>query len=109
MFQCCGRVHAGAQLFLTSPGFPSGLASGWSSDCVFPVARLLPQTCRLRLVLHHFLLLGAGLGTCDKHFLEVDGRRLCGCQSGRQILSYFRSATGIKYLQNTRWIYIGIL
>lgn len=55
---------------------------------MFPVARFAPQTCRLRLVLHHFLLLGA----CDKHFLEVDGRRLCGCQSRGQLHAYFRSA-----------------
>ncbi|XP_034231468.1 uncharacterized protein LOC117639702 [Thrips palmi] len=96
--QCCGRVHAGPQLFLTSPGFPSGLASGWSSDCVYPVARQLPQTCRLRLVLHHFLL----LGTCDKHFLEVGGRRLCGCQSGAQIVSYFRPGEVTQLLRYSR-------
>ncbi|KAJ1520248.1 hypothetical protein ONE63_004455 [Megalurothrips usitatus] len=98
--QCCGRVHVGPSLFLTSPGFPVGLAS--SSECVFPVARLSPLTCRLRLVLHQFLLLGASLGACEKHFLQVDGRRLCGCRSRGQVVSYFRPGESVKLLRYYR-------
>ncbi|KAE8739789.1 hypothetical protein FOCC_FOCC014714, partial [Frankliniella occidentalis] len=95
---CCGRVHAGVQLFITSPGFPTGLGL---ADCVFPVARWSPQTCRVRLVLHHFLLLGS-LAACDKHFLEVDGRRLCGCQSRAQFVSYFRVDEAVKQFRYFR-------
>lgn len=80
---CCINVYNQQKFYLISPGFPQ---APFPSDCLFFIERFHPNICRLRIDFKYFLLGDWLQRECTHSFLEIDGRRFCGCRTGT---SYF--------------------
>lgn len=80
---CCVNVYNQQKFYLISPGFPQ---TPFPSDCLFFIERFHPNICRLRIDFNYFLLGDWQQRECTYSFLEIDGRRFCGCKTGT---SYF--------------------
>lgn len=88
--QCCGKVFNSPSFILTSPGFLE-LAPSSGFNCIYQIVPSSPTTCRLRFNFLHFWLGQEDVYYgCTGDFLEIDGRRICGCKDGLAIDSYFR-------------------
>lgn len=99
---CCNRIYNSPNFILASPGFlhitqPSNL------NCVYQIAPASATTCKLKLIFLHFWLGQEDFYYgCTDGFIEIDGRRICGCKDGLVIDSYFN---GVKTLWfNTRGV-----
>ncbi|XP_001654933.2 uncharacterized protein LOC5573893 [Aedes aegypti] len=77
--QCCRNVFNQKRFYLVSPNFPS--YETFNRDCAYQIYRFSPNTCRLVISFKYFLL-GDDRLNCADAFLEIDGRRICGCRSG---------------------------
>ncbi|XP_063974649.1 uncharacterized protein LOC135161208 [Diachasmimorpha longicaudata] len=84
--QCCGNLFSGQRFLLTSPGFPTLLYNGNSYDCTYNIALQSQNICRLRLNFKFFNL-GTDDPFCNSGYLEIDGRKYCGCKTGLSITS----------------------
>lgn len=77
---CCINVYNQKSFYLISPAFPN--APQFPSNCLFYVERFHPNICRLRIEFKYFLLGDWQANQCSYSFVEIDGRRFCGCQTG---------------------------
>lgn len=82
---CCINVYNQQKFYLISPGFPNVPRS--ASDCLFYIERFHTDFCRLRIEFKYFLLgdwqqRQQRQRQCTQSFLEIDGRRFCGCKTG---------------------------
>lgn len=75
---CCINIFNQQTFYLISPGFPNI----YPSNCVFYIERHRPNICRLRIDFKYFLLDDWMQQKCTTNFLEIDGRRFCGCKTG---------------------------
>lgn len=100
--QCCNRVYNSPNFILASPGFLH-ITQPFDLNCVYQIAPASPTTCRMKLIFLHFWLGQEDVYYgCTDGFLEIDGRRICGCKDGLVIDSYFN---GVKtLLLNTRGV-----
>lgn len=90
--RCCAQNLSGKRFYLTSPGFPTILPShnpNEISDCLHFIERAHPNICRLRIEFKFFLLgtFSPQLGCIGDSFVEIDGQRVCGCNSGLRYVS----------------------
>ncbi|XP_055598416.1 CUB and sushi domain-containing protein 1 [Uranotaenia lowii] len=76
--QCCRNIFTQRRFYLVSPGFPSN--QNPTADCIYQIYRS-PNACRLTISFKFFNLGNEPLG-CSDGFLEIDGRRICGCRTG---------------------------
>lgn len=76
---CCVNIYNQQKFYLISPGFPN---APFPSDCLFFVERSHPNICRLRIDFNYFLLEDWQQHQCTNSFVEIDGRRFCGCKTG---------------------------
>ncbi|XP_055305745.1 cubilin [Sitodiplosis mosellana] len=76
---CCTNVYNQQKFYLISPGFPN---VPFPNDCLFFIERIHPNICRLRIDFKYFLLGDWQQRQCTHSFVEIDGRRFCGCKSG---------------------------
>lgn len=93
--QCCSNSFNKEQFYLTSPGFPTttftSLLSTVRHDCVFFIEKSSLSVCRLQVEFKFFdfgipnNLSGEHRNNCSNDFLEIDGQRYCGCQTGQTI------------------------
>ncbi|XP_058815565.1 uncharacterized protein LOC131679046 [Topomyia yanbarensis] len=77
--RCCRNVYNQKRFYLVSPNFPSYQTA--NMDCYYQIYRYSPNTCRLIISFKYFLL-GDDRTGCSDAFLEIDGRRICGCRTG---------------------------
>ncbi|XP_055542587.1 uncharacterized protein LOC129728196 [Wyeomyia smithii] len=77
--RCCRNVYNQKRFYLVSPNFPSDHTV--NRDCFYEIHRYSPNTCRL-IISFKFFLLGDERSGCGDAFLELDGRRICGCRTG---------------------------
>lgn len=77
---CCINIFNQKQFYLISPGFPN--APQFHSDCLYFIERFHPNICRLRIDFRYFLLDDWQQNQCKYNFLEIDGQRFCGCNTG---------------------------
>ncbi|XP_031632130.1 CUB and sushi domain-containing protein 2 [Contarinia nasturtii] len=77
---CCVNVYNQQKFYLISPGF--GSEPQFYSDCLYFIERHHSNVCRLRIEFKYFLLGGGQQRQCTHSFLEIDGRRFCGCKTG---------------------------
>lgn len=85
--RCCLNTFSQTRFFLVSPGFPSTRALG--SDCNYIIERSHPGVCRV-IIDFKFFLLGRQNGNhfgCLDGYLEIDGQRICGCNTGLRYIS----------------------
>lgn len=85
--RCCSNSFYQNRFYLVSNGFPYSGAHG--SDCIYHIQRNNPNICRLRIEFKYFLLGVAQQNQfdCMQNYLEIDGRRICGCKTGMVYLS----------------------
>lgn len=76
---CCVNVYNQQKFYLISSGFPN---VQFPSDCLFFIERFHPNICRLRIDFKYFFLGDWQQRQCTYSFLEIDGRRFCGCKTG---------------------------
>ncbi|CAO1378346.1 unnamed protein product [Diamesa serratosioi] len=79
--QCCRNNYNQRRFLLINNGFPS--FSTQRNDCTYVVQKSSENICRLRIVFKYFLLdnlQNPQLG-CTDNFLEIDGQRICGCET----------------------------
>lgn len=101
--RCCANAFNQKRFYLVSDGFPNG--NPFSSDCVYHIRRNNPNICRLRIEFKYFLL-GAPLPNdgpfgCVQNYLELDGRRICGCKSGMVYTSQWGADDRLLRLVNS--------
>lgn len=87
---CCKEAYNAKHFFLSSPGFP--YSHNQPNDCVYHIYKASQNVCRLRI---HVVYLSHGdFGeTCNENFLEIDGRKLCGCQNDLKLIAPFDSSS----------------
>lgn len=83
---CCKQAYNAKHFFLASPGFP--YLHNQPNDCVYHIYKTNQNICRLRIHAVYFLH-GSSDQTCSEGFLEIDGKRLCGCQSDLKLVVPF--------------------
>ncbi|XP_055685530.1 uncharacterized protein LOC129791400 [Lutzomyia longipalpis] len=82
---CCRSSPLNRPRFLiSSPNFPQKNIN--NIDCTYVIERLV-TSCRLRIIFRYFLLPDVDQNFCINTFVEIDGRRFCGCRSGVLYLS----------------------
>ncbi|XP_039438365.1 uncharacterized protein LOC120419667 [Culex pipiens pallens] len=79
ILSCCRNVFSQQRFYLVSPNFPSFETS--NANCYYHINRYSPNTCRLIIRFKYFLLGDDRIG-CSDAFVEIDGRRICGCRTG---------------------------
>lgn len=80
--KCCQNIYNQNRFLLISQGFPAFIVG--ENDCLFVIQKSSPNVCRLRIIFKYFNLqdrMANELGGCNNNFLEIEGRRLCGCKS----------------------------
>lgn len=79
--RCCLNYFNQHRFFLVSPGFPN--RQTYNTDCLYHIEKNNPNICRVRIEFRYFLLgpHDSRFG-CFDNFIEIDGRRICGCNSG---------------------------
>lgn len=81
---CCVDSYHLRKFYIASPDFPYNNAR---TDCIYKIYRANPNICRLRI---HFKYFSNGYYyDCNSAFLEIDGRRFCGCKTGLSLISKF--------------------
>ncbi|KAL0273941.1 UNVERIFIED_CONTAM: hypothetical protein PYX00_006498 [Menopon gallinae] len=88
--ECCRREFRDPYMILTSPGF---LGAQWvESNCQFTIYQSQPNMCRLRLRFKHFWVGEEDLFYgCVNGYLQIDGRRFCGCLDGHEHVTRFEN------------------
>lgn len=81
---CCRSPLNRPRFLISSPNFPQKNIN--NLDCVYVVERLV-TSCRLRIIFRYFLIPDVDQNFCVNSFVEIDGRRFCGCRSGVLYLS----------------------
>ncbi|XP_034950707.1 uncharacterized protein [Chelonus insularis] len=83
--QCCNAQHSSLRFLLSNPGFPSLFYSEKPYDCAYIITPY-PNVCRLRFTFKYFNY-GLDEDFCGNGYIEVDGRRYCGCKTGLSFVS----------------------
>lgn len=83
---CCKQAYNSNHFFLSSPAFPYSHKE--PSDCVYHIYKAKPNVCRLRIHVIYFLH-GDYVDGCNSNFLEIDGKKLCGCQTDLNLITSF--------------------
>lgn len=99
--RCCVNTFTQTRFFLVSSGFPSTRTLG--SDCYYVIERSDPGVCRL-IIDFKFFLLGRQNGNnygCTDGFIEIDGQRICGCNTGLRYISQWGLEPKIIRFMNT--------
>lgn len=84
---CCANSYNARRFYLASPGFP--YTNRAPTDCLYYVYRANPNICRLRI---HFKFFWSGIQqriSCPNGFFEIDGKTICGCRTGLDVVSQF--------------------
>ncbi|XP_062534987.1 uncharacterized protein LOC134204175 [Armigeres subalbatus] len=97
--QCCRNVFNQRRFYLVSSNFPS--YETYNRDCAYQIYRYSPNTCRLVISFKYFLL-GDDRLNCADAFLEIDGRRVCGCRSGMVYTTQWNNAPKFIRVRTTR-------
>lgn len=97
--QCCANSFHQNKFYLVSDGFP--YSGAYRTDCIYHIQRYNLNICRLRIEFK-YLLLGAPLQNpfdCTQNFLEIDGRRICGCKTGMVYVSQWGPGPGDRIIR----------
>ncbi|XP_058056735.1 uncharacterized protein LOC131208104 [Anopheles bellator] len=78
---CCRNTFSQRRFYLSSANFPSQYTN--NQDCVVQIQRYSPATCRLVVNFKFFALGNDQVPACPGGFVEIDGRRICGCHTGQ--------------------------
>lgn len=97
--QCCRNVFNQKRFYLVSPNFPS--YETINRDCAYQIYRFSPNTCRLVITFKYFLV-GDDRLNCADAFLEIDGRRICGCRSGMVYTTQWNNYPKLLRVRTTR-------
>ncbi|XP_063235992.1 uncharacterized protein LOC134538503 [Bacillus rossius redtenbacheri] len=85
---CFGKIYSDKVFIITSPEIPNDTRR--NGECVIVIQQHNSDVCRLRFMLKYFCVGEEHNHTrCDGGYLEVDGRQICGCQTGRAVTSEF--------------------
>lgn len=98
--KCCRNIFAQRRFYLANAGFPS--RTGRPTDCLFLIERHNVGVCRLRIDFRFFFVgnYDPRFG-CADNFVEIDGRRICGCNSGmRYVTQWGYGPKVIRYRNN---------
>lgn len=90
--RCCARSINLRHFFLSSPEFPS--RNQRPSDCLYLIDKAHAGICRLRIEFRFFFVgtYNPRLG-CTDSFVEIDGQRICGCNTGLRYVSQWGIGT----------------
>lgn len=77
---CCLNVYNQKRFYIISAGFPTG--TNYINDCLYFIERHNANVCRLRVEFKYFLLGDWQNQRCTNSFIEIDGKRFCGCKTG---------------------------
>lgn len=96
---CCANVFNQKRVFIISARFPS--SANFVDDCLYYIDRSQPNICRLRIEFKYFNLGIRQYNQCLNSFVEIDGRRFCGCRSG--FVYHTPMSYGPKAIRFTNW------
>ncbi|XP_046403069.1 uncharacterized protein LOC124168801 [Ischnura elegans] len=90
---CCGTQYQGRHVHLISPGFPAQLPR--TISCGYIINRSNPRINQLKIHFKYFFLpcpwvpyqsgVGSPYSSGSRGYFNVDGRNICGCQTGLTI------------------------
>ncbi|GJQ67211.1 hypothetical protein Trydic_g8118 [Trypoxylus dichotomus] len=100
---CCAARYDSKHFLLSSPNFRYGKNN--AADCVYHIYRANNNICKIRF---NFLYYWNGEQTvngCDGGYIEIDGKRICGCNTGLKLEAAFDRQYGnipkvIRYKSN---------
>ncbi|XP_035776272.1 uncharacterized protein LOC118458174 [Anopheles albimanus] len=78
---CCRNAFSQRRFYLSSANFPSQHTI--NQDCVVQIQRHSPFVCRLVIHFKFFAFGNDQFPACPGGFVEIDGRRICGCRTGQ--------------------------
>lgn len=107
--RCCLNNFNERRFFLVSPGFPN-VQPTINEDCLYYIERNNPGICRLRIEFKYYLIgpTDSRFG-CFDNFIEVDGRRICGCNTGLVYTSQWGVGPKIiRFVRNNNVPYYGV-
>lgn len=88
--QCCSREFSDPYMILISPGFLGSQLV--ESNCQYTIYQSQPNNCRLRFRFKHFWIGEENLSYgCVNGYLQIDGRRFCGCLDGHEHVTQFEN------------------
>lgn len=94
---CCGTSYKSKRFVLASPNFP--YSNQKATNCYYQVQRANQKVCRLRM---HFYYFWSGNGrNCNVGYLEIDGKRICGCRNGLKLIAPFGVLENFKNIKFT--------
>ena len=98
--ECCNTVYSAQRFLLASPSFPSLLYSGNLYECVYSIKPYSANTCQMRFNFKFFNH-GTENRFCTNGYVEINGRRICGCKKGLSIVApvttRFPLIIGVRY------------
>ncbi|KAK4879889.1 hypothetical protein RN001_008035 [Aquatica leii] len=95
---CCSTHYNLKHFYLSSPNFL--YSSSKENDCVYRIYKLSHKVCRLRINFLYFWL-GEHLSgnACNKGYIELDGKFICGCRTGLKLISAFDPINQFKTIR----------
>ncbi|XP_022911682.1 uncharacterized protein [Onthophagus taurus] len=84
---CCNKIYDQKHFTIISPGFPNGQLT--DVDCEYRIKRANDNICRLKLKFNFF---SSGIfknGDCLNGYMEIDGKKICGCATGVKLTVNF--------------------
>ncbi|KAH0815196.1 hypothetical protein GEV33_007594 [Tenebrio molitor] len=84
--KCCQTSYSVKKFTLTSPNFPYSMST--PAECVYHIYKTNRKICRLRIDVQFFWS-GRPSNNCPEGYLEIDGKRICGCKSDLKLLMSF--------------------
>lgn len=100
--RCCARTFNQRRFYLSSPDFPSRNTQH-NVDCLYFIERNHPGICRLRIEFKFFFVgtYNQQLGCNGASFLEIDGQRVCGCNTGLRYVSQWGQGAKVIRVRST--------
>lgn len=96
---CCSGSYGLKNFYIASPGFP--YSTPQSTDCVYNIRKASENTCRLRINVLYFNNgeYDANYDNCIGGYLELDGKKLCGCHTGLKLVTAFDGDRLVKSIR----------
>lgn len=90
---CCSNTLNSKNILITSPNFPQSLSQ--QDECTYEIRKANNNICKLNLHFLYFWFGKIGSNNCSYGYLEIDGKKFCGCNTDLRLSTTFDS-NGIK-------------
>lgn len=88
---CCASSYALKNFYISSAGFPYSKQP--DADCVYTIRKASIDVCRIRINFIYFNIgeYDSRSASCIGGYIEIDGKKLCGCHTGMKLTTSFEN------------------